>query len=208
MRRAFLLGALLVLAIAAGFVMSGRSSEKPVAVSSVDAKGNYRLVATDGTLFARSSLKGRPYITYFGYAACPDQCPAMLVRLANLRKQMGLAPQQLPIVFITVDPKHDTPERLAAFVKFLDRPIIALTGSADVINRVTDNAAVFVETRTQPDGSYRIEHTTNAYLYHANGDFWDTIAPGDDNAVVIEKVRGVLKAPAGEASGPASDPAT
>lgn len=208
MRTVFPRASFLTLAIVAGFLTSGCDGNKSAPVSSVDAGGNYRLVAQDGTLFSRSSLKGGPYITYFGYAACPDRCPTMLLRLANLRKQMGLAPRQLPIVFITVDPEHDTHERLAAFVKSLDRPIIALTGSVEVINRVTDNAGVFVEKRIQPDGGYRIEHTTNAYLYNAEGDFWDTIAPGDGNAAVLEKLRGVLRAPSGEASASVSQPAT
>lgn len=198
--------ALLVLAIAAGFVVSGRSADKVARHSAVDANGNYRLLAQDGTLFSRSSLKGRPYITYFGYASCPDRCPAMLLRLATLRKRLVLAPGQLPIVFITVDPKHDSPERLAAFVKALGHPIIALTGSSEVINRVTDNAGVFVEKRMQAAGSYRIEHTTNAYLYDADGDFWDAISPGDDEAAVMEKLRGVLMTPSSAASAPAADP--
>lgn len=199
--------ALLVLAIAAGFVVSGRSADKVARHSTVDAKGNYRLVAQDGTLFSRSSLKGRPYITYFGYASCPDRCPTMLLRLAALRKRLALAPRQLPIVFITVDPKHDSPERLAAFIKALGQPIVALTGREDVINRVTDNAGVFVEKRTQPDGSYHIEHTTNAYIYDADGDFWDSIAPGDDEETVIQKLRGVLTSPSGAASVLPTDPA-
>lgn len=199
--------ALLILAIAVGFVVSGRSADKSARHASVDAKGNYQLVSQDGTLFSRSSLKGRPYITYFGYASCPDRCPTMLLRLATLRKRMALAPRQLPIVFITVDPSHDDPERLAAFVKALGHPIIALTGSVEVINEVTDNAGVFVEKRTQPDGSYRIEHTTNAYVYDADGDFWDTIAPGDGEGTVMEKLRGVLMNPSGTASAPAADSA-
>ena len=208
MRKTLSIVAMLVLALAAGFVIFGRSADKPMAASSVDAKGNYRLVAQDGTLFSRSSLKGHPYLTYFGYASCPDRCPAMLLRLAKLRKQMGLTPQQLPIVFITVDPTHDTPERLAAFVKALNQPIIALTGSEDVINRVTDNAGVFVDVRKQPDGSYRIEHTTSAYLYDADGDFWDSIAPAESDAAALKKLRGALEEPSVEASPEATTPAT
>lgn len=174
-------------------------------VSSVDAAGNYRLIAQDGKLFSRSSLKGRPYITYFGYSSCRDGCTATLRRLADVRTRMGLSPQQLPIVFITVDPEHDDPGRLASFVKDLGQPIIALTGSVDVIHRVTDNAAVFVETKTQPDGSYRIEHTTNAYVYDADGDFWDTIALREGKATIAAKLRTLLKSaavaqPAGSAS--------
>lgn len=206
MRKTLSIVALLLLALAAGFVLFGRSTDRPTAQSSVDAKGNYRLVAHDGTLFSRSSLKGHPYLTYFGYASCPDRCPTMLLRLAKLRKQMGLTPQQLPIVFITVDPKHDTPERLAAFVKALNQPIIALTGSEDVINRVTDNAGVFVDMREQPDGSYRIEHTTSAYLYNANGDFWDSIAPAESDDAALKKLRGALEKPSAEASGSVSSP--
>ena len=95
---------LLLLLGAAGYLVWSARAENRYAQSGVAEDGNYRLVAQDGSLFRRSSLKGHPYITYFGYASCPDRCPATLARLSRIRARMGWTNEDLPIVFITIDP--------------------------------------------------------------------------------------------------------
>lgn len=198
---------LLLLLGVAGYLLWARQSEKQYEQSGVAEDGNYRLVAQDGSLFQRSSLKGHPYITYFGYASCPDRCPAMLVRLSRIRARMGWAHEDLPIVFITIDPARDTPQRLNAFVKSLGVEIIALTGDPEVINRITDNAGVFVKVIPQSGASYRIEHTTKAFVYNADGDFWDTLSPMEDDARIEAKLRdaALSRSPTTETSQAASD---
>jgi protein SCO1 len=196
MRKKILVLAMLVAAVLIGLLATGRLPVNRAPRSSVAADGNYELIGADGSLFARSRLKGRSYITYFGYASCPDRCPTMLVKLARLRKEMGIAPQDLPIVFITVDPKHDTPERLATFVKTLGIPIYALTGDEQVIYKVLDNAGIFVRVIEQPGGGYRIDHTTSAFLYDAAGDFSEAIVPDDSDAAVKAKLSNAMSAPA------------
>lgn len=180
---------LLLLLGAAGYLVWSARAENRYAQSGVAEDGNYRLVAQDGSLFRRSSLKGHPYITYFGYASCPDRCPATLARLSRIRARMGWTNEDLPIVFITIDPARDTPERLDAFIKSLGAEIIALTGGPDVINRITDNAGVFVKVVPQSGKNYRIEHTTKAFVYNVDGDFWDTLGPMEDDARIEAKLR-------------------
>ncbi|MBF9150481.1 SCO family protein [Novosphingobium jiangmenense] len=189
MRRVVLLSALLAFALIAGYFATGRLVDRETPRAGFDSSGRYRLIDQNRQLFDRASLKRRPYLTYFGYASCPDRCPAMLLRLARLRKDMGLSAEQLPILFITVDPERDTPERLAAFVKALNVQIIALTGPADVIHRVTDNAGVFVQVIEQEGKEARIEHTTSAFIYNRNGDFSDAIIPEDDDRTALRKLQ-------------------
>lgn len=179
----------------AGYLWWAARPERRYEQSGVAEDGNYRLVAQDGSLFRRSSLKGHPYITYFGYASCQDRCPAMLARLSRIRARMGWTHEDLPIVFITVDPAQDTPERLDAFVKSLGVKVIALTGELEVINRITDNAGVFVKVIPQSGNTYRIEHTTRAFLYNVDGDFWDTVSPQEADARIEAKLRDAAVSP-------------
>lgn len=213
MRRALLATVVLALILVAGLLASGLGRGAGANRTSIDGRGRYRLIDQSGRIFDRASLAGRPYLTYFGYASCPDRCPTMLLRLSRLRKSFGLSSSQLPILFITVDPENDTSHRLAAFVKALNVPVIALTGDQDVINRVTDNAGVFVQVIEQPGGGYRIEHTTKAFVYNRQGDFSETISPTDSDSVAIRKLRGALSAgmaqglpPPAPSSGPARGP--
>lgn len=163
--------------------------------SSVDENGRYRLVATDGSLFDRASLRGRPYVVYFGYTSCPDQCPLMLSRLARARQALGRRGRELRIVFITVDPQRDTPERLRRFVQEIGTPIVALTGSPEVIQKVADSAAIYVRRNDSALIGYTIEHTTNALIYSRDDEFRDTISPADSDAEVLAKLRAELDRP-------------
>lgn len=187
--------ALAGLAVAAAIALAWFVMPSPLPETSVDAKGRYRLVDSTGALFDRASLKGKPYLTYFGYSHCPDVCPAMLAKLTAARARLGKDAQDLRIVFITIDPERDTPERLASFIANSGGNIIALTGSPETIDEVADSAAVFVKRMPQPGGGYMIEHSMSVFIYDRDGDFFDTILPTEDNAAIMDKLRGVLAVP-------------
>lgn len=164
--------------------------------TSVDDAGRYKLVAADGSLFDRASLKGRPNIVYFGYTQCPDPCRTMLRRVLMVRKSLGQSASDLPVVFISIDPAHDTPERLAAFAKELGGEIQALTGNPAVLDKVADRAGVFVRRVAAADGRETLDHTTSAFLYDRNDFFVDIIAPTDSDAVFAQKLQKLLAEPA------------
>jgi protein SCO1/2 len=79
---------------------------------------NVPVVTQDGkTLnFYDDVIKGKRVVVSFIYTSCPDICPLTTARLTQvedqLRDQMG---QDLFFVSMTVDPEHDTPEKLKEF---------------------------------------------------------------------------------------------
>ncbi|CAH0495690.1 SCO family protein [Novosphingobium sp. CECT 9465] len=173
--------------------------------TSVDDAGRYKLVAADGSLFDRASLKGRPNVVYFGYTQCADPCRTMLRRVLKVRKSLGQSASDLPVVFISIDPAHDTPERLAAFAKELGAKelggeIQALTGNPAVLDKIADRAGVFVRRVAAADGRETLDHTTSAFLYDRNDFFVDIIAPTDSDAAFAQKLQKLLAEPAPAAS--------
>lgn len=184
---------MLLVAAAIAAAMACWSSSQPR--TSVDRDGRYRLLASDGSIFDRASLRGRPYLVYFGYTHCPDMCPAKLAQLVDARNRLGLSPADLRIVFISVDPERDTPDKLAKFTALLGGPVIALTGDPDVISAVADNTAVYVKRIPSSNGGYTIEHTTSVFVYDRDGDFFDTIPPDAGQDVILAKLRGVMADP-------------
>lgn len=61
-----------------------------------------------------ADLKGRVLVVDFIFTSCPDVCPLLTQQLAGIRKQ--LQPRaSLAFVSFSVDPEHDTPERLQQF---------------------------------------------------------------------------------------------
>jgi protein SCO1/2 len=61
-----------------------------------------------------ADLRGRVLIADFIFTTCPDVCPLLTDQLAGLRKRF---PEDAPLAFVSfsVDPEHDTPEKLKAF---------------------------------------------------------------------------------------------
>ncbi len=76
----------------------------------------FTLTERDGRPVSERDLAGSVWITNFIFTHCPDICPALTGRMAELQKT--LAPdQRLHLVSISVDPAHDTPAVLADFAR-------------------------------------------------------------------------------------------
>ncbi len=73
----------------------------------------FELTDSSGQKFESSSLMGDPWIMTFLFTRCPDQCPLMVTKMANLSKKIP----SLRFVSITSDPDFDKPEILAEYVK-------------------------------------------------------------------------------------------
>ena len=75
--------------------------------------------------------QGKWHMLLFGYTFCPDVCPVELSALHKMMEQLRqrLPAKQLPqIVFVSVDPERDSPERMANYVKHFDADFIGMTG--------------------------------------------------------------------------------
>src|ERR1700728_1439260 len=65
--------------------------------------GAFALEDGAGKTVSNQTLKGRPFLVYFGYTHCPDVCPTELARISEILSQMSDKP--IPALFITVDPE-------------------------------------------------------------------------------------------------------
>lgn len=179
----------LLFGLAAAFLMLTAGSNEPEQPQSrVDADGRYQLVTPWNTVFDRAMLRGSPYLVWYGCTDCADGSADTLARLVQLRKASGQGDDAVQIVMITLDPQRDTPERLRQFVDRVGGGVIALTGNAEVVAQVADNAGIFVRRA----GARLIEHTSDVYLYDANDEFFARISPKDSDAAALAKLRGVF----------------
>lgn len=71
----------------------------------------------NGTPFALGSLRGTPAAVYFGFTRCKDVCPQTLALLQRARERAGLSAQDARIVFVSVDPRRDTPATMRAYLR-------------------------------------------------------------------------------------------
>ncbi len=112
---------------------SARHDRPPVGVA-LDPL--FQLTGHDGRPVTRADLRGKPFVVLFGYTNCDDICPTSLFEVSILLSQLGSEGDRLPVLFVTVDPEHDTPEQLKTYLEAFDSRIIGLTGSRDQVAAV------------------------------------------------------------------------
>ncbi len=96
----------------------------------------FQLMAHHGRPVTRADLRGKPFVVLFGYTNCDDVCPTSLFEVSVLLSGLGSQGDRLPVLFVTVDPEHDTPEQLKTYLEAFDSRIIGLTGSRDQVAAV------------------------------------------------------------------------
>ena len=127
--------------------------------------GPFELVDHTGRTVTDESLLTRPTLIYFGYAFCPDVCPLDANRNALAADQLHNDGYDLQPVFISVDPRRDTPEVLADFVSFMHPEMVGLTGTEEQIREAARAYRAYYAIHDQDDNEfYLIDHSTFSYL--------------------------------------------
>ena len=178
-----------------GFLLAGEiDSSRPVLASGTwlpDAKpmAAFHLIDSRGRSFTRASLLGHPTLVYFGFTHCPDECPDTLAALARVRKQASVP--GLQVLFITVDPEHDTPAVLAGYLRHFDPTFLGLTGDPTEIGRVAASLGIGFTRINLPGGDYDFDHTMAILLFDSAGREVGVFTPPFDVRKLAQALRGV-----------------
>ena len=164
-----LLAAVLILGTGAFFWLSGGGSASLVGGPFVLQDGNGKQV-TD------RDFRGKYMLVYFGYTFCPDVCPTTLNEVSEALDHLGAKAEKLQPIFITVDPKRDTPAVVKQYAAAFTPKLLGLTGTPDEIAKVANEYRVYyAEHRTGPGpNDYTMDHSSVLYLMGPDGRF---IAP-------------------------------
>jgi protein SCO1/2 len=132
--------------------------------------GAFALEDGDGKTISDQTLRGRPFLVYFGYTHCPDVCPTELARISDILAKMG--DKAIPALFITVDPQRDTPKIMQDYVSSFDARIVGLSGSPQAIEAAEKAFRVYARKgQAQAGGDYSMDHSSVVYLMDKSGAF-------------------------------------
>ncbi|RME88338.1 MAG: SCO family protein [Anaerolineae bacterium] len=157
------------------------------------------LTDVNGRLFDLRAWRGDIVLLTFGYTSCPDVCPTTLADLKRLRAELDAdQAARVQVVFITVDPQRDTPERVQEYVSFFDPTFIGLSGSEEDLAPVWQAYGVFREVgERNAEGGYAVNHSARIYLVDPDGNLRLTYSFGTDPQDILRDVRYLLSAEAG-----------
>lgn len=150
------------------------------------------LIDHNGNVITEKTFLGKWIILYFGFCHCPDICPdkmEMLSDAVTAINQMDDVPNLLPL-FITVDPRRDTPEHIQKYLSDFHPDFIGLTGEDEEQLKKILKAYHVYQSYGEPDedNDYIVDHTVVLYLMDEDGKFSDYYGR---SATLDEVVNGV-----------------
>jgi protein SCO1/2 len=96
--------------------LAGFGCERTAEVPVWGALPPFRLVDQSAAPFGSEQLAGRSWIADFIFTRCPGRCPMLTREMVDLQAELlARGWRDVALVSISVDPEHDTPERLAEY---------------------------------------------------------------------------------------------
>src|SRR5574343_1567339 len=107
--------------------------EPPLPRAAGPVGGDFTLQSADGPV-SLHDFRGKLVLLYFGYTFCPDICPTSLTATAaGLQQLTPEEARRVAMLFVSVDPKRDTPAHLKEYAAFFHPNITGATGTPEVI---------------------------------------------------------------------------
>jgi len=163
---------------------------KPAPLPVLGQVPGFTLTAESGQPFDRKSLDGKVWVADFIYTTCPGPCP----RMSSLMRQVQKASVMIPgvqLVSFTVDPEHDTPAVLAAYLRHFDPSFLGITGDPGEIRRLAGSLGVGITRVTLPGGGYDFDHTMAILLFDSGAREVGVFTPPFDVRQLTRSLRGV-----------------
>jgi protein SCO1/2 len=145
-----------------------------------------RFVDATGREAHFSDFKGEFTLLFFGFTNCPDICPLTLSLLAQVRADIASrAPRLTPrVLFVSVDPNRDTPERIAAYLKGFDPEFLGVTASDAELAPLLQGLGVAVEKHEHGGANYNVVHNSAIYVLDANAQ-WVAVSTGPHDPQIV-----------------------
>ena len=154
--------------------------------------GDFSLTDHNGQTYQLSQSRGKLVFLFFGYTSCPDVCPTELSILGQVFRKTNQQADQVQGLFVTVDPKRDTPDILKQYVGHFSEHIIGLTGSDSAIDKVAKQYHVNYQRHEKTGPNYSVDHTSNLYVIDKSGKLVTIIPYGLPYQHVMKILRDLL----------------
>lgn len=170
------IGALAFAVVGGGFkgaTQQKQSANQSTTKGRASVGGPFKLLDKDGNEVTDWTFRGKYMLVYFGYTFCPDVCPTALSEMADTMDLLTPAQRDLIVpIFISVDPKRDTPQVVGQYVTHFHETLVGLSGTVEGVTAAAKvYRAYFSLGDPDEDGNYPVDHTSYTYLMGPDGQF-------------------------------------
>jgi len=150
------------------------------------------LTQANGQTFHLSNQQERIVLLFFGYTSCPDVCPTTFAGLKLVVDDLADSGDSVQVVFITVDPERDTPERVQEYANHFNP---SFSGSPENLEKIWSDYGVFREVVPAENSElgYSVDHTARVTLIDMDGNLrlsYGFQTPVDD---IVHDIKLLLK---------------
>ena len=166
-----LIGALIGLAMLLTPMQDNKTGQAHLITAEKPKGGDFTLLAYDGK-HSLSDYQDKLVLLYFGYTFCPDICPTNLGNLSVAYRNLSdKQKQNLQILFVSVDPERDTPQRLKQYSDYFDANVLGLTGTPKELMEIAQRYGVVYARVDDPNNgtNYAVDHSAFTYVIDKEG---------------------------------------
>lgn len=155
--------------------------------------GDFVLPSTVAATTGLGDFRGRLVLLNFGYTTCPDICPMVLSRLAQVMNGLGRQRDQVQPLFISFDPARDSLERLRAYLAHFGPDFIGLTGTPEQVATVARQyGVVYVAQAGDSAAGTLFSHSDYLFLLDRQGRPRALFSGSDRVEDMVQRVQALL----------------
>jgi protein SCO1/2 len=153
-----------------------------------------RLPDPTGEVRTLADFKGKVVVLFFGYTQCPDICPATMGKLAGTMQKLGTDASRVQVLFVSLNPEHDTPVVLREYLSAFNPTFIGLSGDAKATQDVAKEFKIVYQkvSGASPD-HHVMEHSSGAYIFDPQGRLRLYVSSEKDEEIFTHDIAQLLK---------------
>jgi protein SCO1 len=140
-----------------------------------------------------ADFRGKVVVVAFGYMHCPDVCSTTLADMARALKLLGNDAGKVQVLFVTLDPKRDTPALLGQYATSFHPNFLSLYGDRDATEKAARNFGVDYQEHLDGGSDDTLDHTAGSFVLDANGKLRVFFRNGIEPTKMAEDLRTILR---------------
>lgn len=160
----------------------------------------FALRQSDGTQLVPGELKGHWTLVFLGFTHCPDICPTTLAEMARAQKQWESLPETVRprVLFVSVDPGRDTPDRIGEYAHAFHKDTLAATGEPPAtLTAASPSVEAFAKSLSlafaivpapegAPENQYTVDHSASMAVLDPQGRMAGVVQPPLDPKAIAD----------------------
>lgn len=150
----------------------------------------FSLRQSDGTQLVPGELKGHWTLVFLGFTHCPDVCPMTLAQLSQAQKQWESIPAAIRprVLFLSVDPERDSPDRIGEYAHAFHSDTLAATANVPALENFARSLSMVFVKVPAPEGApadqYSVDHSASMAVLDPQGRMSGLVQPPFDPAAI------------------------